>query len=103
MQTFVLKDRIPSSSHNATGEDENGMFWPSGTRFKKLPPERTKFWTTRYGDYVGKVFLEQIGGEEVVVVVDEAFFKAHFVQEAPRLMLFGVEEVNVGAVVITAD
>ena len=82
---FVNTDRIPSSSHNATGEDENGMFWPAHTRFQALPLARERFHrkcASEYRtDHKTLVFVEQIGGEEVVVMMDEQFFKAHFVKE----------------------
>ena len=82
---FVNKDRIPSSSHNATGEDENGMFWPANTRFQTISKERERFNRKRASeyrsDYKHLVFVEQVGGEEVLVMMNEQFFKDHFVRE----------------------
>jgi hypothetical protein len=98
---FVNKDRVPSSSHNATGEDEQGFFWPAGTRFCPASKATEKRYKKYCGDYANKVFLRQIGGEEVVVAMDEWFFKAHFVKEEPTLKLLGVEDCPImGAVVI---
>jgi hypothetical protein len=103
MQTFVLQDAIPSGSHNSSFSFEHGQHWPAGTRFTRISQVRVNRLRKSHCLPADIVVLEQIDGEQVRVTMPPAFFKAHFVQEAPRLMLFGVEEVNVGAVVITAD
>ena len=83
---FVNKDRVASTSHNATGEDEQGFFWPEGTRFKLLQGGVADFFKAVkfYGRTLpkGAVVLEQVGAEEVRCVCKEQFFKEHFVREA---------------------
>jgi len=78
LKIYTLKVRIPSSSHNATGEDEQGMFWPVGTQFKRLAPRTQAYIRRKYNDYSDRVLLEQIGGEEVTVAMTKEQFRRVF-------------------------
>jgi hypothetical protein len=50
---------------------EQGSHWPEGSKFKLLPKHRQT--------YFGKVALEQIGGEEVCLLVPPAWIGMLFV------------------------
>jgi hypothetical protein len=58
---WTLKHTIKSGSHNAAYNDEIGYHWPAGQQFKKLRPGRQ--------EWHGKVGFEQVGGEEVILVI----------------------------------
>jgi hypothetical protein len=77
MKILTLKVRIPSSSHNAFS-DENGMHWPAGTKFKRLDKRREAWWRSQHYDHNELVFIEQIGGEEVLVAMTQKKFSEVF-------------------------
>jgi hypothetical protein len=58
---YTLKKTIPSSSHNSPCNEELGHHWPAGQQFYLLPKSKQ--------NYFGKTAFEQIGGEEVIVVI----------------------------------
>ena len=78
LKIYTLKVRIPSSSHNATGEDEQGMFWPAGTQFRRIKPRVEAWYKRKNSEYAEHVFLEQIGGEEVTVAMKRQQFAEVF-------------------------
>ena len=80
-----LKKTIPSNSHNAPFNAEHGSHWPEGQRFKLLPPARQRSIRAFYNHCIrpGCTVVEQIGGEEVLVVIDNAKFRELFGIDAP--------------------
>ena len=56
-----LQKTIKSNSHNSCFTEELGNHWPAGQRFKRLSKASQT--------YCGKIAYEQIGGEEVIVLV----------------------------------
>jgi hypothetical protein len=70
---YEIKEQIKSTSHNAPFTIEDGYHWPKGARFQTISSRRAAFYKRRYSALVGKkgIVLEQIGGEEVVVLVNE--------------------------------
>jgi hypothetical protein len=77
---LILRETIPSTSHNAPHNEEHGSHWPAGQRFKLLSKAKAKVHKTHYR-FRNSVMVEQIGGEEVIVA-----FKR---EDMPKL--FGVE------------
>ncbi len=63
---LTLKVTIPSSSHNAPFSAELGSHWPAGTRFRMLSKAEQRYFQRSYGD---AIFVEQVGGEEVILSV----------------------------------
>jgi len=72
MKTLILTHTIKSNSHNSSYTSEQGQHWPQGTQFKLLPKYRQT--------HFGKVALEQIGGEEVCLLVPHDWINKLFVQ-----------------------
>ena len=60
---FTLLKTIPSNSHNAHC-DEQGYHWPKGQQFYLM----SRWHQRQYGSSTSTVF-EQIGGEEVIVIL----------------------------------
>ena len=56
----TLKKTIPSIAHNSPCNEERGHHWPEGQRFKRVKSHR-----------FGKSAFEQIGGEEVLLLVPD--------------------------------
>ena len=77
--TLTLLKTIPSGSHNAPFTCELGSHWPEGQQFKLLPksryPSRMK---------ATSIAVEQIGGEEVIVIIPRERFAELFGVEAPK-------------------
>ena len=59
---YQAKKRIKSNSHNSPC-DEDGYHWPMGQRFKLLPNRQQRWY--------GKTAFEQVGGEEVILLVPD--------------------------------
>lgn len=68
---YTLTETIMSNSHNAPYTEELGAHWPRGQQFKLLP----KYQQT----YSKCIALEQIGGEEVILLIPEGKFDSLFV------------------------
>ena len=69
--SLTLKRTVPSFSHNAPCNEEFGSHWPAGQRFDLLPTRKQNNIRNFYYNGVDKglVFLEQVGGEEVLLAL----------------------------------
>lgn len=79
MKLTLLKT-IPSGSHNAPYSEELGAHWPAGQEFKLLPKNS---YECKYYRPEGTTVLEQIGGEEVLLLVPNSKFVELFGIESP--------------------
>ena len=75
---LTLKKTIPSHSHNAPFSAELGPHWPAGQRFRLLPKSRQPQLRRLYRKSDLVSFLEQVGGEEVLLVVSHDRFPEWF-------------------------
>ena len=100
MKTYRAKITIPSSSHNSHYTEELGQHWPTGQLFKELTPGRKKYHEKIYG--ASKIVLQQVGGEEVRVMIDAKEFDKYLEPTddtpAPR-----IEHTAAGAQVVIND
>lgn len=74
---LTLLKTIPSGSHNAPYSAELGPHWPAGQRFR-FPKSRQSQLRRLYRKSDCESFVEQVGGEEVLVVVRNDRFQELF-------------------------
>ena len=75
---LTLAKTIPSGSHNAPYSAELGPHWPAGQRFRLIAKSRQPQLRRLYRKSDVETFIEQVGGEEVLVVLPTARFPELF-------------------------
>jgi hypothetical protein len=83
--TVTLLKTIPSGSHNAPYNEEIGSHWPAGQQFKLLSKHMHATLRKWFHLGPGRVAVEQIGGEEVIVSVPAWQFQELFGMPAPEI------------------
>lgn len=82
-KTLTLLKTIPSSSHNAPYSEELGEHWPVGQKFKLLGKQRQESIRKFYRTKPTSTAIEQIGGEEVLVMIPNDLFVELFGIKSP--------------------
>ena len=80
---LTLQKTIPSGSHNAPWNETDGSHWPAGQRFRLLSKRKQVAVRQFHRLSDSSTAVEQVGGEEVLVVVSNSRFQELFGVELP--------------------